>query len=208
MSRGSFSASWRWQCVSRGKRSRRSPCAVAIDMVGLKMAAVLLALSLCLRFLPAGADDGKERNATVTHSASAPEAEELAWRAWAQRVEEGAKEPDGWWLKTCAGWSALMLCGAVFGAEIDEPTARAEDVGLLFGSATESVCRRPHPSLPTPNSQNIRTKPTGDTLGFESSSIDSHTNYKLIKSPTGGRLRAARRRHQVHLELHRDGPSR
>ena len=55
-------------------------------MVGLKMAAVLLALSLCLRFLPAGAVDGKERNATVTHSASAPEAEELAWRAWGSIV--------------------------------------------------------------------------------------------------------------------------
>ena len=67
------------------------------------------------------------------------EAEEQAWRAWAQRVEVGAKEPDGWWLKTCAGWSALMLCGAVFGAEIDEPTARAEDVGELFGAAATSV---------------------------------------------------------------------
>lgn len=58
---------------------------------------------------------------------------------WASRVAAGALQPDGWWLKTCAGWSALMLCGAVFGAGIDETTARAEDVGLLFGSAAESV---------------------------------------------------------------------
>ena len=69
----------------------------------------------------------------------AGDAEAEQMRRWAAAVAEGAREPDGWWLKTCAGWSALMLCGAVFGAEIEEATARSEDVGLLFGSAATST---------------------------------------------------------------------
>lgn len=71
------------------------------------------------------------------HNTSRLESDEMY--RWAQRVQEGAAEPDGWWLKTCAGWSALMLCGAVFGAGIDEDIARREDLGELFGSAADSV---------------------------------------------------------------------
>jgi hypothetical protein len=81
--------------------------------------------------------------------AAADDPELQSWKEWAKRVEAGAQQPDGWWLKTCAGWSALMLCGAVFGAGIDEPTARAEDVGLLFGSAAESVVVRQLSRRPT-----------------------------------------------------------
>eukprot|EP01047_Picozoa_sp_COSAG01_P063163 COSAG01_NODE_8142_length_2904_cov_2.717848_1_plen_189_part_00 len=81
--------------------------------------------------------------------AAADDPELQSWKEWAKRVEAGAQQPDGWWLKTCAGWSALMLCGAVFGAGIDEPTARAEDVGLLFGLAAESVVVRQLSRRPT-----------------------------------------------------------
>ena len=73
-------------------------------------------------------------------------AEEHEMAGWMRKLEEyvthpsglGTKEPDGWWLKTCAGWSALMACGAIFGAEIEESVAFEEDVGILFGAAVSS----------------------------------------------------------------------
>lgn len=77
--------------------------------------------------------------ATLSVSAGVFEHEEREMAELFKKVQAGAREPDGWWLKTCAGWSALMLCGAVFGAGIDEPTARVEDVGILFGSATTTT---------------------------------------------------------------------
>ncbi len=72
--------------------------------------------------------------------------EEQEMAAWMRKLEEyvthpsglGTREPDGWWLKTCAGWSALMACGAIFGAGIEESVAFEEDVGILFGSAVSS----------------------------------------------------------------------
>ena len=59
-----------------------------------------------------------------------------------------------------------MLCGAVFGAGIDEEVARVQDVGELFGSATESRVdyerrarrRTCNPSMLAPSSREIATR--------------------------------------------------
>ena len=98
-----------------------------------------------------GGHDGQcMGNRTECPSTSIPaavvDAEEHEMAAWMEKLEEyvthpsglGTKEPDGWWLKTCAGWCALMACGAIFGAGIEESVAFEEDVGVLFGSAVSS----------------------------------------------------------------------
>ena len=46
-------------------------------------------------------------------------------------------EPEGGWLKTCAGWGAQELCSTIFGAELSEETALNEDIGALPRAAIE-----------------------------------------------------------------------